>query len=134
MEKIILGLDLGTNSVGWSLIEQDFNSKQGKILGIGSRIIPMSQDILGNFDAGNSISQTAERTSFRGTRRLYERCNLRRERLHRVLNILGFLPKHYAESIDFVNNLGKFIPETETKLPWVRNKDGKFKFLFQSSF
>lgn len=134
MEKIILGLDLGTNSVGWSLIEQDFNSKQGKILGIGSRIIPMSQDILGNFDAGNSISQTAERTNFRGTRRLYERCNLRRERLHRVLNILGFLPKHYAESIDFVNNLGKFIPETETKLPWVRNKDGKFKFLFQSSF
>ena len=58
--KRILGLDLGTNSIGWSLIEQDFNKKEGQILGMGTRIIPMSQDILGKFDSGNSISQTAE--------------------------------------------------------------------------
>ena len=36
----ILGLDLGTNSIGWALVEQDFNNKQGVILGMGSRIIP----------------------------------------------------------------------------------------------
>jgi CRISPR-associated endonuclease Csn1 len=30
----ILGLDLGTNSIGWALIDD----KQNKILGIGSRI------------------------------------------------------------------------------------------------
>jgi CRISPR/Cas system Type II protein with McrA/HNH and RuvC-like nuclease domain len=48
--KTILGLDLGTNSIGWALINQDFASKQGKILGMGSRIIPMSQDILGNLE------------------------------------------------------------------------------------
>ncbi|GAB1418113.1 hypothetical protein MASR2M12_08780 [Bacteroidales bacterium] len=93
--KKILGLDLGTNSIGWALIEQDFENKQGKILGMGSRIVPMSQDILGEFDKGNSVSQTAERTGFRGTRRLRERHLLRRERLHRVLNVLGFLPEHY---------------------------------------
>lgn len=132
--KKILGLDLGTNSIGWAMVEEDFDSKQGKIWGMGSRIIPMSQDILGKFDAGNSISQTAERTGYRGHRRLYERCNLRRERLHRVLNILGFLPEHYAKDIDFVNNLGKFIPETKTKLPWVKDEEGRFKFLFQTSF
>ena len=33
----ILGLDLGTNSIGWALIDD----KQNKILGIGSRIFPM---------------------------------------------------------------------------------------------
>ena len=47
--KKILGLDLGTNNIGWALIEQDFESKAGKISGAGSRIIPMSQDILGTF-------------------------------------------------------------------------------------
>ena len=73
MVKNILGLDLGTNSVGWALIKQDFENKQGDILGMGSRIIPMSQDVLGDFGKGNSISQTAERTKYRSVRRLRER-------------------------------------------------------------
>jgi CRISPR-associated endonuclease Csn1 len=132
--KKILGLDLGTNSIGWALIENDFNKKEGKIHGLGSRIIPMSQDILGKFDSGITVSQTAERTNYRGIRRLYQRDNLRRERLHRVLNILNFLPKHYADVIDFENRLGQFKPETEVKLPFKKNKDGNFDFLFQESF
>src|SRR5690606_20224809 len=99
--KRILGLDLGTNSIGWALIKQDFKNKEGSILGMGSRIIPMSQDILGEFGKGNTVSQTAERTGYRSTRRLRQRHLLRRERLHRVLNVLGFLPEHYAREIDF---------------------------------
>ncbi len=105
--KTILGLDIGTNSIGWALIEQDEIKNWGRILGAGSRIIPMSQDVLGKFDSGVSISQTAERTGFRGTRRLRERYLLRRERLHRVLNILGFLPKHYSSQIDFEKRVGQ---------------------------
>jgi CRISPR-associated endonuclease Csn1 len=132
--KRILGLDLGTNSIGWALVEWDFEHKKGKIPGVGSRIIPMSQDILGNFDAGTSISQTAERTSFRGIRRLRERHLLRRERLHRVLNILGFLPEHYAKQIDFEKHFGQFVEESEPKLAWVKNENDKYEFLFQSSF
>lgn len=27
--KKILGLDLGTNSIGWALVDQDFEKKQG---------------------------------------------------------------------------------------------------------
>lgn len=127
--KKILGLDLGTNSIGWALIQQDFPNRYGKILGLGSRIIPMSQDILGEFDKGNSVSQTAERTRYRSVRRLRERHLLRRERLHRVLNILGFLPQHYSNAIDFEKHLGKFKEETEPKLPYENNT-----FLFSSSF
>jgi len=134
MKKNILGLDLGSNSIGWALVEQDFDNKQGKILGIGSRIIPMSQDILGDFGKGNSVSQTAERTRYRSARRLRERFLLRRERLHRVLNVMGFLPEHYSTHIDFEKRLGKFIEGAEPKLPWKRNDDGKFSFLFQKSF
>nr|WP_238536293.1 type II CRISPR RNA-guided endonuclease Cas9 [Chryseobacterium populi] len=129
MIKNILGLDLGTNSIGWALIKQNFENKYGEILGMGSRIIPMSQDVLGEFGKGNSVSQTAARTGYRGVRRLRERFLLRRERLHRVLNVLNFLPEHYASQIDFEKRFGKFKYETEPKLAY--NNDG---FFFKNSF
>ncbi|MCF6366147.1 MAG: type II CRISPR RNA-guided endonuclease Cas9 [Bacteroidales bacterium] len=136
--KKILGLDLGTNSIGWAVIKQKFDKKIGEIEGVGSRIIPMSQDILGKFDSGVSISQTAERTGYRGVRRLYQRDNLRRERLHRVLNVLNFLPKHYKNSIDFEQKLGQFKElnegEKETKLNYKKNDDGKYEFIFMDAF
>lgn len=140
--KKILGLDLGTNSIGWALINQDFDISQektsnlwkGSIIDMGSRIIPMSQDILGDFDKGNSVSQTAERTRLRSTRRLRERYLLRRERLHRILYTMDFLPKHYAASIDFNNRLGQFLPETEPKIAYLQDEEGKFQFVFQQSF
>lgn len=129
MKKNILGLDLGTNSIGWALVEQDFENKEGKILGMGSRIIPMTQDIKDEFGRGNSISQTADRTGYRGVRRLRERHLLRRERLHRVLHLLGYLPNHYAEQIDFVKRFGKFNKGSEPKLAYHQNE-----FLFKDSF
>ncbi|MEO6232728.1 MAG: type II CRISPR RNA-guided endonuclease Cas9 [Ferruginibacter sp.] len=128
--KTILGLDLGTNSIGWALINQNFENKEGEIIGMGSRIIPMSQDVLGDFGKGNSISQTAERTRLRGVRRLKQRYLLRRERLHRILHLLNFLPEHFAAKIDFNNRLGQFLPETETKLVYDNNGD----FIFKKSF
>jgi CRISPR-associated endonuclease Csn1 len=128
--KKILGLDLGTNSIGWALIEQNFEEKQGKILGMGSRIIPMSQDILDNFGAGKpSKTQTSERTTYRSTRHLRERHLLRRDRLHRILNVLDFLPEHYSKQIDFEKRLGQFLEETEPKLAY-SNKT----FIFKKSF
>lgn len=131
--KKILGLDLGTNSIGWALTNNDFDNKLGNIEGLGSRIIPMSQDVLGKFDSGVSISQTAERTKHRGTRRLVQRFLLRRERLHRVLNILDFLPKHYSEAIDFDKRFGQFKPEREEKLSFYKNERGNNQFLFLES-
>ena len=133
--KRILGLDLGTNSIGWALIEQLFSDRSGRILGMGSRIIPMDQASLGDFEKGNPVSQTADRTGFRGIRRLRERFLLRRERLNRVLNKLGFLPDHYARQIDFNQHLGQFLDHTEPKIAYQLNSDtGNYEFIFQSSF
>lgn len=133
--KKILGLDLGTNSIGWAVVNADVNQNNDEQLqnieAAGSRIIPMDAAILGNFDAGNSKSQTSERTGYRGVRRLRERCLLRRERLLRVLNLIGFLPEHFAKVID---RYGKFLNNGEPKLPWRKNRDGKFEFIFQDSF
>ena len=116
--KYILGLDIGSNSIGWALIQLFIEEKQGKIIATGSRIIPMDQGLLGDFEKGNSVSQTAERTFYRSTRKLRQRHLLRRERLHRVLHILGFLPPHYDKQID-----------TEPKLAY---EEGRF--LFMDSF
>ena len=132
--KRILGLDLGTNSIGWAVINAESNEKDTQLTSIeaaGSRIIPMDAAILGEFDKGNSISQTAERTKFRGIRHLRERCLQRRERLHRVLNILNFLPEHYANAL---NRYGQIKETGEPKLAWKKNEKGKFEFLFTDSF
>ena len=134
-EKHILGLDLGTNSIGWAVIRalrnEDGIETLSKILGANSRIIPMDAAVLGEFDKGNTKSQTAERTSRRTVRTLYERSQLRRERLHRVLAILGFLPEHYLARLD---RYGKFIAHSEPKLPWTTDEQGRPCFLFQESF
>ena len=129
--KKILGLDLGTNSIGWAVVNKSESDILTDIDAAGSRIIPMSADQMGDFEKGNGVSQTKERTGYRGTRRLRERFLLRRERLHRVLNLIGFLPDHYAVSID---GYGKFKKGTEPKIEWRRNAEGKHEFIFQDSF
>lgn len=134
-QRHILGLDLGTNSIGWAVIRAFLNENSewilNKIICDGSRIIPMDAAILSDFDKGNSKSQTADRTKSRSVRKLYERSHLRRERLHRVLKLLGFLPEHYSKQID---RYGKFATGTEPKLPWCKNEGGHYSFIFQESF
>jgi CRISPR-associated endonuclease Csn1 len=49
----ILGLDLGTNSIGWALIDD----VQNKILGIGSRIFPMGVENLGEGEGREMSTQ-----------------------------------------------------------------------------
>ncbi|GAA0523935.1 type II CRISPR RNA-guided endonuclease Cas9 [Chitinophaga japonensis] len=90
--KRILGLDIGSNSIGWAVVNLDFDNEQGEILGAGSRIVPMDADLLTNFEQGNSVSKTAARRQARGARRLRHRYKLRRQRLIELLKLLGWLP------------------------------------------
>lgn len=127
MAKIV-GLDLGTNSIGWAVVDNE----NKRIEGAGSRIIPMDGDRMNKFESGKgSISYTEDRTKARGARRLRERYLLRRERMLRVLNIMGFLPEHYASQLD---RYGKLPADKEPKLAWREGKDGKPEFLFRASF
>lgn len=135
--KNILGLDLGTNSIGWALIQYK-SEEQKPDTKLGSRIIPMTQDVLGKFDSGVTESQTSVRTGYRGMRRIRERNLLRRERLFRVLHILGFLPSHFDNAIGWNKSdnrtYGKFKDESEPKLAWRKGADGKMKFIFMDAF
>ena len=74
----ILGLDLGTNSIGWALIEDE------KILGMGSRVFPEGVVNLGEGE-GRESSKNSSRTEARGTRRNFLRRRLRKRYLLREL-------------------------------------------------
>lgn len=138
--KKILGLDLGTNSIGWALVEIDHENHSLIIKGLGSRILPMDAGEISKFDNGSKIiSAAAQRTEKRGARRLNERFLLRRDRLHLVLNVLQALPEHYKIEVDFTNQFGeksgKFKKNKEPKiayLPKAPNK--KAEFLFRESY
>ena len=80
--KTILGLDLGTTSIGWALVKEGDNAD---IIKIGSRVIPLTTDEITNFDKGKSITTNADRTLKRSMRRNLERYKLRRENLIQLL-------------------------------------------------
>lgn len=89
---------------------------------------------LSKYENGTLQSPASMRTAFRGMRRRYERKKLRRERLLRVLNVLGFLPEHFRNQIDFVEHPGTFKPGCTPLLPYHKGDDGKPEFVFQDSF
>ena len=89
--KKILGLDLGTNSIGWAVIEAE-NNEPKEILGLGSRIIPLTPDDANEFSSGNAISKNQKRTEKRTTRKGYDRYQQRRQNLTNKLRELGMLP------------------------------------------
>lgn len=90
--KKILGLDLGVGSIGWSLIQADDEGNPQSILGIGSRIVPLSSDDANEFSSGKAISKNQKRTQNRTARKGYDRYQLRRENLTEELRRLGMLP------------------------------------------
>jgi CRISPR-associated endonuclease Csn1 len=137
--KRILGLDLGTNSIGWALVEVDHEKKMVRIIGLGSRILSMDANEIATFETGGKLaSSAAQRTEKRSPRRLNERYLLRRDRLHCVLNLLQCLPEHYCLSIEFENEKrkrsGKFKKGIEEKLAYYKDDNGKYQFLFMNAY
>ncbi|MEI9910857.1 MAG: type II CRISPR RNA-guided endonuclease Cas9 [Bacteroidota bacterium] len=118
--KKVLGLDIGTNSIGWAFIQTNVyenpETLDGKILQAGSRIIPMDADAMNKFETGIPESKAAGRTQARGARRLNQRYKLRRTRLIEALKILGWIPNEFPT--DFLkienHNINLLLPFSET--------------------
>lgn len=90
--KKILGLDLGTNSIGWALVNEAENeSEKSSIIKLGVRVIPLTVDEQQNFEKGKSITTNADRTLKRSMRRNLQRYKLRRENLIEILKENGFI-------------------------------------------
>ena len=90
--KKILGLDLGTNSIGWAVVnEAENDNEKSSIVKVGVRVNPLTVDELTNFEKGKSITTNADRTLKRSMRRNLQRYKLRREELIKRLKEYGFI-------------------------------------------
>ena len=82
--KKILGLDLGTTSIGWALVNESKDEKPS-IEKVGVRIIPLTTDEESDFQKGKSTTINSNKTSKRGARRNLDRYKLRRKALKEIL-------------------------------------------------
>ena len=90
--KKILGLDLGSNSIGWALVNEAENSDEvSSIIKLGVRVNPLTVDEMQNFEKGKSITTNADRTLKRSMRRNLQRYKLRRDALIKLLKKVGFI-------------------------------------------
>jgi CRISPR-associated endonuclease Csn1 len=119
--KKILGLDIGTNSIGAALININEFGKSGNIEWIGSRIIPLDGDSLSKFENGGQVeTKAANRRMLRGARRLKQRYKLRRSRLIKVFKILEWVNEDFPENFKEANkqkggafNINTYFPISE---------------------
>lgn len=101
--KKILGLDLGTNSIGWAVVnEAEKEGEKSSIVKLGVRTISFDNfvnttskkacmDAVADFNGGKSISCNAGRTQSRSMRRNLQRYKLRRDHLRKLLKEHGFI-------------------------------------------
>jgi CRISPR-associated endonuclease Csn1 len=86
MSKKILGLDLGTTSIGWAFVTEAENTYEtSTIKRIGVRINPLTTDEQTDFTKGKPVSVNAGRTLKRSIRRSLQRYKQRRTHLINAL-------------------------------------------------
>ena len=82
--KRILGLDLGTSSVGWALIDES----KSQIVATGVRVFPEGVAR----DKGREVSKNKARREARGKRKQSQRRRRRKQNLKHALTYLGLYP------------------------------------------
>ncbi|OQB44671.1 MAG: CRISPR-associated endonuclease Cas9 [bacterium ADurb.Bin157] len=87
---LTLGLDIGSNSIGWALIDNE----KHKLTDIGVRVFPEGVD---RDTKGLEKSKNATRREARSARRTRQRRNSRKLKLIKELQTVGLLPKQETE-------------------------------------
>jgi CRISPR-associated endonuclease Csn1 len=107
---LTLGLDLGTSSIGWALINGDI------IIDMGSRIFSPGVDNLG--EGENELSKNAGRRQNRGIRKTAYRKKLRKRYLLKLLTQHRLAPLGHDDIKHWMLN-GDF-PATEVIVNWLK--------------
>ncbi len=94
----VLGLDIGSASVGWAVIDvNDFTNEAEKLLGLGVRVIHYADDSAAkDFSRGSGETACSNRTMKRQMRRQLDRWQLHREQLRDILVKNGFIASNEA--------------------------------------
>jgi CRISPR-associated endonuclease Csn1 len=93
--KHIVGIDIGTNSLGWCLIKE-YEKGDIEIIKTGVHIFPIGAIV--DDKSNKEKTKNEQRRGYRGASRLRYRFKLRRENLKEILGELGMLPD-YSELI-----------------------------------
>ncbi len=99
----ILGLDIGSNSIGWALLGAD-SGRPNEIIGLGSRIFMKAVE-----DGKTATPKNVKRRNARLARRVIQRRARRKQRMLNYLVKLGLLPEElqgHTQPEILLNNLG----------------------------
>lgn len=113
----ILGLDLGTNSIGWAIVEKDGNDFS--LVDKGVRIF--SEGV--KTEKGIESSRAAERTEYRSARKIKYRRKLRKYETLKVLSLNGMCPLSIEEVGLWKKSGFKDYPLNPEFLKWLRTSD-----------
>ena len=113
----ILGLDLGTNSIGWAIVDKDGN--EFTLVDKGVRIF--SEGV--KSEKGIESSRAAERTGYRSARKIKYRRKLRKYETLKVLSINGMCPLSIEEVEDWKKSGFKNYPLNPEFLKWLRTSE-----------
>ena len=92
-QKYRLGLDLGTNSIGWCIYSLDGSNKPETLIDMGVRIFSDGRD------PKTKEPLAVERRTARGLRRILHRRKLRRKQMFRLLQEQGLMPNDVSEAV-----------------------------------
>lgn len=115
----ILGLDLGTNSIGWAIVDKD--GENFSLVDKGVRIF--SEGV--KSEKGIESSRASERTSYRSARKIKYRRKLRKYQTLKVLSINGMCPLSIDEVEGWKKSGFKKYPLNPKFLKWLRTDDDK---------
>lgn len=113
----ILGLDLGTNSIGWAIRDTEIEGNQ--IIDKGVRIF--SEGV--KSEKGIESSRAAERTGYRSARKIKYRRKLRKYETLKVLALNGMCPLSVEEVQEWKKSGFKDYPMNPEFLKWLRTSD-----------
>ena len=110
-----LGLDLGTNSIGWGII--DTNNTEKPIQNCGVYVFPEGVKI----EKGVESSKAAERTGYRSARRLKFRRKIRKYETLKVLIEYDMCPLTLEELVKWRKE--KIYPSSQDFINWYRTDE-----------
>ncbi|MDO4932885.1 MAG: HNH endonuclease domain-containing protein [Prevotellaceae bacterium] len=117
MGKRILGIDTGTNSLGWAVVEKNEDGTY-ELLRKGSLIFQEGVKI----EKGNESSKASDRTMHRASRKHYFRRRLRKIKALKVLMKYGMCPQVSDEALHEWHIKKKY-PMSEALMAWQRTDE-----------
>ena len=118
-KKRILGLDTGTNSLGWAVVDQD---ESGQYTLIDKGVVIFQEGV--KIEKGVESSKAAERTQHRALRRQYFRRRLRKIKVLEALVKYNLCPALTEEDLSLWK-LRKIYPKKDEFMQWQRTNDNE---------